>query len=372
MKLGCFAGVEYQNSIYFSSMYFNALCKMDLETNEVEILKIFEKEPMYSRLYRQAFLYGNEAWFIPQRAKYITCVNLDTLDISYYDVPFHTEIEETDKYTYCRYHTGVFVEKDKLCIFPYDADLVLVIDMKSHMITPIYEISNRENYMIGIMAETDQYKMFFHQREDVVCYHKTTGKISQEKLGKKLGLCSTVLLEDKLVMLSANSKVLYQYQNSILNETEVPEILQDEKYNGLVAMGDKILALPFEAKAFLAIDLVSGHAERVQEGIKDLYRDEPNKLTAIPSESNRTIIAMGDVCKVVEFYGEKIIVRELEMDDEQYKQKYYSMAQSCNKEKELLKAICDSKVEVGLTLDMFIDRVIKKSDERIVTREFNI
>lgn len=372
MKLGCFAGVEYQNSIYFSSMYFNALCKMDLDTNEVEILKIFEKEPMYSRLYRQAFLYGNEAWFIPQRAKYIACVNLDTLDISYYDVPFYTKIEETDKYAYCRYHTGVFVEKDKLCIFPYDADLVLVIDMKSHMITPIYEISNRENYMIGIVAEDEQYKMFFHQCESVVCYHKTTGKISKEKMDKELGHCTTVLLENNLVMLSGKSNVLYRYQNNIMEEMQISEINKNEKYDGLIDMGDRILALPFEAKSFLSIDIKTGDTKRIGEEVEGLYREEPNKLTPISTENNRILISMGDIGKLVELDGEEIIVHSIEIDDEQYKEKYFAMARCHNKEKELLKAICDEKVEVGFSLEMFIYYVLEDRGEQVVTREFAI
>lgn len=140
------AGVEYKGYIYLSSLHINGLFRLDMMTQELSYIKRFEKEFSPYSIHQAAFLYGNEAWFIPMRGCYIAVVNLDTLTISYLDPPFHkTNPAAVDKPLY---GFGGVIEGRYLYMVPIKLDTLLVVDLKTKQLYPYYEIVSEKEFFV--------------------------------------------------------------------------------------------------------------------------------------------------------------------------------------------------------------------------------
>ncbi len=87
MVLGFLAGVKYKGKIYFSATNTNGLFCFDVSCNNTELITVFKEEKNEIFLHNRAFLCGNKMWLIPAYARKIACVDLNTYDISYFDVP---------------------------------------------------------------------------------------------------------------------------------------------------------------------------------------------------------------------------------------------------------------------------------------------
>lgn len=158
MKLGCMAGVEYKDKIIFSSTYINGLFEMDMHTRKVRFIQVIDGEVWEAHLFRKAFLFGNEAWFIPQRGNHVICINLDTYYIEYFELKYEKKFEEHKEYPYYyAYIDGLVVNERYLYCIPNGLDSLLVIDMQNHNISSIKEINNPEKDLI--------YGAFFYQEK---------------------------------------------------------------------------------------------------------------------------------------------------------------------------------------------------------------
>lgn len=157
------AGVIYQNSLYFTEKYVNGLFRMNLETQQVEFLRMFTKESGHFLLFRDAYLYENEAWFIPWKGSYIVKVDLDTLTMEYFDMPFHTVTSpEQHKLAAVDFTAGLpaysasgLLQNRYIFLIPSLYDTVLIIDMKEKTIYPYYDIvdTEKELFTYGCAVE---------------------------------------------------------------------------------------------------------------------------------------------------------------------------------------------------------------------------
>lgn len=211
MNLTFFAGVEYKNKIYFSAFGVNGLFTMDLSSHRITFVKIFEKEKMKMRLHRAAFIYENEAWFIPQEAEYIACLNLESLEITYYRPPF----EQAKSLDYCLYYTGHVVDQRYLFLVPGYVDTFSVIDMKKHEIYPIY------------------------QNEDL----------------KNIEIADAIVLNNQLIMIPGFGKELILLDLISRNEHRYPWKYGDQAYSSVAYSNGKIWFVPFEADQIMYYDL---------------------------------------------------------------------------------------------------------------------
>ena len=153
LKIG--AGVLYQKKVYFSEFGINGLFCLDIETENVHFLKRFEKELQNFKLYRDAYIYGNVAWFLPWKGKYIVKVNLDSLEMKYYEVPFHTVNTLSKNKFDALYFTTMLVQDRFICMIPTIYDAVIVIDMKEEKIYPFFDVidTKKEIYPYGFFAD---------------------------------------------------------------------------------------------------------------------------------------------------------------------------------------------------------------------------
>lgn len=217
MKIACFAGVKYGEKLIFSSFYFNALCEMDLKTYEIKMVGIFTEELMYSRLHRQAFLYGEEAWFIPQRAKYIACVNLESYEIKYYDVLFHENNKKNIKYIDAVYRDGCIVNERYLCLNPRDIDSVTIIDMLEHKLIPFYGIKlSSEDRIAAVYFANGKIHLLMNNSSRTVLLDILEQKVSEMNLQKIITGSSYVIGESETWFAERELTEIMKYRCCVL------------------------------------------------------------------------------------------------------------------------------------------------------------
>lgn len=299
MKLGCMAGVEYKNKIVFSSTYINGLFELDLNTRKILFIKNIEGEPWEMHLFRKAFLFENEAWFIPQRANHVICVNLDTYDIEYFELPYNKKFEETKNYPYYfAYIDGLIVNERYLYCIPNGLDSLLIIDMQEHHILSVKEINNPELDLI--------YTAYFYQGKVHLLSQK--GKldkliyIESKKVEKRnwkfdsTGFLSSMQIGTDLYLIPAyletgNTKRLAKID--LLTEEivyiEMPDIFE-EYYEGLYIKNYLIL-LPDYGKNFIKMNIV----KKVFEQVK------------YPNELENKLNSCNNAARIIASKGKKLI-----------------------------------------------------------------
>lgn len=133
IRLSFMAGVKYRGKIYFSALWMNGLFSYDTETGETVFLSAFAQEKVHDYLHVKAFLHGNEMWLIPVHADHIACVNLDTLEIQYFEIPGRERFATSPAYL-----DGI-IDDGVLYILPFDAPSVLKVDLETHDISVVYQ-----------------------------------------------------------------------------------------------------------------------------------------------------------------------------------------------------------------------------------------
>lgn len=130
------AGVKYRGVYYLAATCMNALFSYNENENKLTFLTSFKKEKKKHRLYYKAFLYKNEAWFIPYQADHIAIVNLERKTIEYMTLMYHKEYRRTS----LKYINFLCFERDYICLVPQDVDAAMLIDLKNKRAKGYYDI----------------------------------------------------------------------------------------------------------------------------------------------------------------------------------------------------------------------------------------
>lgn len=142
MILPFLAGVKYKGKIYFSMRNGNGLFSYDPVTDTTSFLKVFPKEKICDFLHLEAFLYNNEMWLVPLEGDYITCVNLDTLEMQ--DFFARNSGNNHNKHLFYS-----LVRKDDLAIFlPNQTDTIVKVNLKTKECEYVYSA----NYFKSVWA----------------------------------------------------------------------------------------------------------------------------------------------------------------------------------------------------------------------------
>lgn len=158
------AGVEYNGKIYASAIFVNGLFQLDLYTHEVIRICKFIKEDSCYAIHRKAFLYKNEAWFIPQNGKYIAVVNLVSFEINYLNPPFTKINKYAVSQTNAMYYSGEIIENKFLFLVPVNIDALLLIDLEKKELYPYYNVQEDDEYFLyGIYKEGYVYLFPFNK-----------------------------------------------------------------------------------------------------------------------------------------------------------------------------------------------------------------
>lgn len=123
--------VIYDNKVWYSSLIYNALCYIDLETGEGKFVDFFPEEELSAKwLYKKIFLYNDHLYFIPWCAKNM-CV-YDIKNNSFEKIIINTEVTQK------KFYTGV-IQEEYLILLPYKAAYVIRINLVNHKVEYLKE-----------------------------------------------------------------------------------------------------------------------------------------------------------------------------------------------------------------------------------------
>lgn len=310
MKLNFFAGVEYKNQIYFSEYNnLNGLFLFNMESQEVRFLKLFEKEEVKPRLHRSAFLYNNEAWFIPQEASYIANINLDTLDITYYKMPFNKKSEKEVGH-YCPYINGHVVQNKYLYLIPHDIDTVLIIDMELHKFYPYYGVINveEETMIDGVIIKDDLF-LLPAVGKFYIKLNLRTNKWQRIKWEYgEWAFSSVQLVDEKIWILPISQKYILTVELKTGVKHKLPLLNPKDQYWNMMLVDNELIFFPYQASNFLIVDknTLEMRIDKM-EGHEEIFFVNPNIVSRIKSKEKK-LITMGLAEYIIIFDENKSVV----------------------------------------------------------------
>ena len=125
------AAVKYKNKLYFSALKANGLFRFDMQTGETKFICFFYEEKMYDFLHVRAFLHNKDMWLVPAEADHVACVNLETYQIRYFDIPGRKEKSGLGIYAY---YDGIVEDGKYLYLIPQYLNDVIKINMEKYQI----------------------------------------------------------------------------------------------------------------------------------------------------------------------------------------------------------------------------------------------
>lgn len=297
MKLNFFAGVEYKNKVFFSAFNINGLFEMDLETNSINFLKLFEKEEIKPRLHRAAFIYENEAWFIPQEAEYITCVNLDTFDVEYYNPVYN--IASFDRKNDSHYHmffTGHVILGRYILLVPGEIDTFLIIDMKTHLMHPVFVNKDiREKKFSDAQVIDNKLWMFPWEGDEILIYNFINKEIESINCGYRNHDYDSVIYESGKLWFAPNeAKQIMCIDIATMTKYFLDIKNSDNKYSTFLKLNNELLLCNLDGDDFIKINIENNTLSyEYFESIPNLFLNRPNKNSIVGS-TTKSIITTGE------------------------------------------------------------------------------
>lgn len=294
MKLNFFAGVMYNNQIFFSDFNnINGLFSLNIKSQKVSFLRLFEKEKLSNKLHRAAFLYKSEAWFIPQKAKYIANINLKTLNITYYDIPYHNKNEIDNDY--CAYIKGHIVQERYLYLIPYNIDTVLIIDMEDHKLYPFYDVINLETELIadGLIIE-DKLLLFpwegkYYTSVDL----KTNERCKNVWPFREGAFCSAHYIDKKIWFSPIKENYILCIDMGTGKSDKLLLPNTENQYCDMMQVDDKLIFFPYQTSNFLIVNLRTFDMQiELVKSEEEIFSKSPNVISQINAKEGG-ILTMG-------------------------------------------------------------------------------
>lgn len=172
MEIHFSTGVKYKDIYYLTAIHMNALFMYDEKKDKLTFLKSFEKELKRESLYLKAFLYKNEAWFIPHRADNIAIVNLDTHFIDYIPLEYH----KCYNHEGVKYNNILYFNKSYLCLIPWAVDTVMIIDLRDKNTVSYYDIVDEKRHYQNAIFYDNKIYFFPWSKKDILVLDLKTNK----------------------------------------------------------------------------------------------------------------------------------------------------------------------------------------------------
>lgn len=346
-KLGFTAGVKYNGKIFFSASMSNGLYEMDPFTGKTRLLCQFCHEEMTILLHRNAFIYNNFAWFVPQKGKYITKVNLDTLEMSF----FTYEYEICKEKDFFAFILSKRIGKN-IYLLPRSIDTFIVIDMENDKIQQISGIIEpNEEVPIDFFVANDEIHIFFCDQN----YVRNVKIGTWESKDIKCGIKAVSLCEDGEVLwiLSSDSSEIYQYDLKLNKINETIKIDNKGKFNGTFSCKDKVIFFPMNAEGFLYLDK-NNFQFYVDELLKGVNKDSV-KMMQVDSEDNSVILGAEGYIAIWNETNFRIV--EIEISVDEYIDQLSMFIKDKKKWQEFYDGLSEWKAEHGIGLEGFIKMI---------------
>ncbi|MCR4842499.1 MAG: hypothetical protein K5840_04470 [Eubacterium sp.] len=187
---GC-AGVIYKGKIYFTTFYpVGCLYSFDLKSKTTEFLKRFPVDNDNVMCHMGAVLHGNEAWFVANGVCRVLCVNLDTLETEFFDIPNHDYMNATGFVDYLIY------DEDKLVMIPcgHALDTLMIVNMSDHSVESFFHVIPNKK-CIGAYLHEDEIRFLSTDGKLIAVFNLTKREsviVNREKDPVEWGFSSLV------------------------------------------------------------------------------------------------------------------------------------------------------------------------------------
>lgn len=269
--------------IYFSPMFLNGVFSLDLRHgNEVKGLNIFEREKGVNYLYRRAYFFDDNIWFVPEQADYVARFDIVTNEIETYRFPCHKQIlNGMFKYS------DSFVISDKyLCLVPGNTDALVIIDMETGKEKILYDVVDpeKESYVSGTYSEGYVWMCPFNS-ECLLRVDMVSGKTKKYKwkYGKEAfdGIC----VVDKNIYFAPYKSDVFLSINTEKMEENVLDISnikqQNEKFQGIFRVDNELWCMPFTAKYYLRYDIVNKKIKKYIGNDEEMFQNREGEINNI-------------------------------------------------------------------------------------------
>ena len=272
------AAAVYNNYIYFSACDFNGLMRTDIKTGKTEYICRFEKEDDVDYLHMKAFIFGNEIWFTPGYGEYIACVNVETMDILYFEFPYKT-LNEQYKTNSSFYKNGKTrlksldagrYEDNKIFVISACADTVIVIDMSNKEILSYYNVINTQTEVMGYGAILkNTLWMVPYVGECLVALNLEDETVSRVKMDSSIKGCKSLCcVEGKVWFAPRKSDYVVYYD---VNEGEYCKVYDEKKswfhkdywYKDIIEYNNEVWVLPGNGKEIVSINPKTFEMKRI-------------------------------------------------------------------------------------------------------------
>lgn len=279
------AGVRYGNKIYFSELFMNGLFSLDLYSKRISFLKNFTEEKNNFMLFRNAYLYKNMAWFLPWRSRFIVKVDLDTLKMKYFKIPFQKMNRKAEQELNAAFlSTGVIGQK-YLYLVPVNYDLILFIDMENDKIKTYGPLSNIDKHIYTLGAVVGKMLWMIPNRgRQIAKLDLETGKIRYDTWKYKAHSFAGIEAIDETLWCSPDEEEdIVGISTYSLQEKRIaiPKSLKEELKFNIICYEGELWLLPSKARRLISVNIETnlcrewnekdGIDVNEQYGIRKLY-----------------------------------------------------------------------------------------------------
>lgn len=295
MDISFLAGAKYNNKIFFSAMDMNSLFSFDCENHELKYIKDFEKEEIKNCIHACACIYKNAIWFIPWEGKYLVRVDMNSLEIEYYDVP---QLSGRG----CAYRDRVIYNDRYLFMIPsgIGADHLIKVDLEEKTLEDCGNVSP-----IGVNNCAGGYlhdgKLNIMSADGEVYYSYSLVENNLKLVGSPApsGYQSLLKTKDRVVMIPLNNDVLKVLDN---DGNVINTISCGNNYYFGGFFGDYVWIFPFDTnREAIGVCLVDKNAELRRKKIV-LGRDNGKWLNIrlVPGDDDEKwlVSSFGEILKV--------------------------------------------------------------------------
>lgn len=375
IKLRFNAGVEYKNKIYASAININGLFQLDLTTYKVTYIKNFSKEKPCYAIHRTAFLYKNEAWFIPQNGQYIAIANLDTLEMEYLEVPYQRINENAVLQIGAVYYSGDIIGNRYLYLIPTNIDTLLLIDLEDKVLYPYYNVAlDDEYFLFGTYANKSIY-LFPRIGRSLVKLDLKTNRIERYPWEYPFGsFLEVVCFNNKLYFCPFYSEfILIRDLNTEKEEIiNLNEFYDSEcNYEQIQIYKDKLFFIPFKGNKILELE-IDNNQLNIYKLPERFLENGSNGFTKLYSE-NQMILASYQKGLILIFNEEKKEFQKIDLRIESDILINEIESTNGNPNIDLKKFFCEEiYVTNGCCKEEFwgIDGYIKKNRKRVYLDKF--
>lgn len=271
-KLSFLAGCVIENKLFFSSWHDKGFYKLDLNTGQCTLLKIFEEEPENQLLFNQAIYFEGGVWLIPAYGKNIVKVDLESLDITYISLPKEgREIRGKGGKRFGKFTACYQEEKSEFWLIPIGYSMLLKVDMITNQISEFKELGENISFKEGVINFSnacfvgDKIWMCPQDCEKLVTFDTKTGEfqfINWKYNGENYRIIKRY--KDWLFFLphSAMKNILFIDHNTLEEKKIAISIDWEKKADFMYLLAEiidhEIFLVPFLAHEYVSIDLEDG------------------------------------------------------------------------------------------------------------------